>query len=200
MKKEPWKWLVIPVVVALLFRRDKAKATTTTTRPPPTPGPEPRPKVKSAFPVKGGKLSDKPIHQFGFQRTPTHKHHGVDIFGREGTPVVAPIGGTIVHVNREYRKHWGGYGRAIVERVQLGGQTAYVMFAHLASIQVQEGDRVVAGQQLGTVGRTAFTDADPTKLFDESNAHLHIELSMRKYPMEKEGPRIDPTPYLKRLE
>jgi len=183
-----WNWWPVLGVGALLWtQRAHAKVATTVAR---------HAGKLAVFPVEGGKMPTGPKAQYGYQRTPTHKHHGVDLFAPKGTAVLAPFAGEVVHVNRKYQRQWGGFGRAVVLRVIFRGATFYVMFAHLASIGVDVGDKLEAGQQLGKVGLSKFTDADPTALFRSSNAHLHFELARKPYPMAKEAQRVDPTALL----
>lgn len=184
----PW-WPLVPLAVLLWAKGStaKAKATRKATR---------HAGRLAVFPVDGGKLSTKPVHGYHYQRTPTHRHQGVDIFRPEGTPVLALMAGTVTHATQAWRKGFGGYGRVVVLRVPFRGSVYFVLYAHLASVDVKPGEEVDAGTQLGTVGRSKFTNADRTAMFATSNAHLHFELAQHRYPMAPEAARVDPTALL----
>ncbi len=185
----PW-WPLVPLAVLLWAKGSTAKAAAirTATR---------HAGRLAVFPVKGGKLSTRPVASYLYQRTPTHRHQGVDIFRPEGTPVLALMAGKVEHATNAWRKGFGGYGRVVVLRVPFRGAVYHVLYAHLASVDVKPGDEVDAGTQLGTVGRSKFTDADKTASFATSNAHLHFELARNRYPMAPEAARVDPTELLK---
>ena len=97
-------------------------------------------------------------------------HRGVDL-GGTNTTVVAPAPGTVVEVSTRV-----GYGNVVV--IDHGGRLATV-YAHLASAAVTEGQTVVAGQTIATMGHTGFATA----------THLHYEIRV-------EGEPIDPEPLL----
>jgi hypothetical protein len=108
-------------------------------------------------------------------------HRGIDFASEYGEPVRAVAAGTVsfAGVDWERRAHiplepWGA--RLVHER-HMGPRGIFVeihhgngvvsLYAHLASYDVSLGDRVEAGQLLGTVGRTGVRDSGP---------HLHFGL------------------------
>ncbi len=121
-------------------------------------------------PVAGAPVTEK----YGPRIHPIYKlsqfHRGVDLGGRN-TTVVASAPGTVVEVSSRV-----GYGNVVV--IDHGGRLATV-YAHLASAAVTEGQTVVAGQTIATMGHTGFATA----------AHLHYEIRV-------EGETIDPEPFL----
>jgi septal ring factor EnvC (AmiA/AmiB activator) len=70
--------------------------------------------------------------------------NGVEIAAAQDTPVEAVYEGTVV-----FADHFKGYGLMIV--LDHGGKH-HTLYAHLADASVQLGDRVSAGQRIGTVG------------------------------------------------
>jgi len=127
-----------------------------------------------AFPVVGhGMRSIQSV--FGVARDGGRReHHGVDIFARRGTPVIASVPG---RVNR-------------VELTNLGGKVVWVRdeklrrnlyYAHLDSQLVSDGDWVEVGDTVGLVGNTGNARTTPP--------HLHFGIYSR-------GP-TDPDPYLR---
>ncbi|MGI6151297.1 MAG: peptidoglycan DD-metalloendopeptidase family protein [Christensenellales bacterium] len=87
-------------------------------------------------------------------------HYGVDIFDKRGSSIVASESGTVT----SYTGTRSGYG-LIVEISHGNGYTT--RYAHLESILVSVGDRVVRGQLIGTMGDSGTTDSEP---------HCHFEI------------------------
>ena len=73
------------------------------------------------------------------------RHDGIDIFAPRGTPVIAAEAGRITRVGDTPR---GG------KNVWVRGDQRSFYYAHLDSIAVSTGDRVMRGVVLGTVGNT----------------------------------------------
>lgn len=86
---------------------------------------------------------------FGFRRDPftgeTSYHDGVDLAAPTGTPVFAPLDGTVV-----YAKNMRGFGKTIM--IEHGGYIT--LYGHLSMIQVKQGERVTKGDLIGNVGST----------------------------------------------
>jgi septal ring factor EnvC (AmiA/AmiB activator) len=72
--------------------------------------------------------------------------NGVDIEAVEGRDVMAVYAGHVV-----YTGWFKGYGNLIILD---HGNEYYTLYAHIAEIQVKEGDDVRQGQRIGTVGDT----------------------------------------------
>jgi hypothetical protein len=101
-------------------------------------------------------------------------HHGVDIFARRGTPVVAAAGGIVTSVGSNT------LGGNVVWVVRpLRGERHY--YAHLDEQLVAAGTRVATGDVVGTVGNTGNARGGPP--------HLHFGIYGTPGP-------IDPLPYL----
>lgn len=100
-------------------------------------------------------------------------HNGVDLRAVSGTPVRAAGPGVVTR--SEYA---GAYGNLVV--VSHGEQTE-TRYAHLSGILVREGDAVLRGGTLGTVGSTGLS----------TGPHLHFELRVAGSP-------VDPAPWLPR--
>lgn len=141
---------------------------------PPAASPTGRFPIDGPYRILGGD------GRFGSAR-PGHTHQGQDIVAAEGTPVVAPVSGTIAY--RSYQR--GGAGYYLVLHATSGRD--YV-FMHLrkGSIEVLPGDPVSPGRLLGEVGHTG----------DASGPHLHFEVWIGGW-QEKGGEPIDPLPSLR---
>jgi murein DD-endopeptidase MepM/ murein hydrolase activator NlpD len=131
------------------------------------------------FPVLGRHSLGGEDARFGARR-PGHRHQGQDITADEGTPVVAPRGGTITW--RAYQRKGAGY-YLVLQAVM---EPYNYVFMHLqrGSLQARVGDRVRTGQVLGAVGSTGSS----------SGPHLHFEIWRGRW--YKGGEPVDPLPYL----
>lgn len=129
-----------------------------------------------AFPVEGHGM--RAIQStFGMPRDAGRRsHHGVDIFARRGTPVLATSDGTVNRVNTT-----GLGGKVVWLRDPV--RNANIYYAHLDSQYVREGDRVQRGDTLGFVGNSGNARSTPP--------HLHFGVYRRG-----EGP-VDPAPFLR---
>jgi murein DD-endopeptidase MepM/ murein hydrolase activator NlpD len=89
-------------------------------------------------------------------------HTGIDIYAAKGTEIKAAAGGT-VKMAAKHPEGFSGYGWIVIVDHGDGISTWY---AHCDSFAVKEGDKVKAGDVLGTVGTTGRA----------YGAHLHFEL------------------------
>ena len=129
-----------------------------------------------AFPVSGGGPGSVRSF-FGDPRDGGRRdHHGIDIFARRGTPVIAATSGVV----RSVRTTPIG-GRVVWLRDETRGQTLY--YAHLEEQWVRRGDRVEPGDTLGLVGNSGNARTTPP--------HLHFGIYRRGF-----GP-MDPMPFVR---
>lgn len=129
-----------------------------------------------AFPVSGRRESDIGS-RFGAARDGGRRqHHGVDIFAPRGTPVLAASPGTVSRVGDT------NLGGLIVWVQDDFGNRLY--YAHLDAQHVRPGQRLVAGDTIGTVGNTGNARTTPP--------HLHFGVYRRG-----EGP-LDPWWFISR--
>jgi murein DD-endopeptidase MepM/ murein hydrolase activator NlpD len=112
-------------------------------------------------------------------------HTGFDFSAPIGTPIYAPTAGVVVHAGSG-GKAAGWAGNYVVIKHADGTQTLY---AHMSSISVQSGTRVIGGTRLGQVGQTG-------RAF---GPHLHFEV----YPAGAEPgdvySAVNPQPWLNKL-
>lgn len=137
-----------------------------------------------AWPTPGNRdinEADKPREgrgEFGTPRSGGRRHGGIDIQGDVGDPVVAVAAGTVV-----VKPNNDAAGNTVHVRHDDGTLTKYF---HLDEFSVRNGQRVEAGQQIGTMGRTGNTPA-------QGDTHLHFE-------MWRDGRQVDPLPHLQGAE
>jgi murein DD-endopeptidase MepM/ murein hydrolase activator NlpD len=128
------------------------------------------------FPVQGGRFRDIGSW-FGDPRDGGRReHHGVDIFARRHSPVVAPSDAEVSRV-----REGGVGGRTVWLRDEKRGFSMY--FAHLQEQKVSARDRVKKGQVIGTVGNTGNARTTPP--------HLHFAIYYGR-----SGP-VDPVDFLR---
>jgi murein DD-endopeptidase MepM/ murein hydrolase activator NlpD len=137
----------------------------------------------AVFPVVGAHNFGSPENVFGAPRG-GYVHQGQDVLTAEGTPVVAPLAGTILTTS--YQE--GGAGYYAVEETPIGFD---LMFAHCqaSSLAVGAGQAVAAGQSLCRAGQTG----------DATAPHLHFEMWVGGWQAASGHP-IDPLPYLQAWE
>ncbi len=116
---------------------------------------------------------------YGSRYDDTDFHTGLDIgdYSQEiyGEPVVAAADGTVAMVSEDWTPG-RGYGMYLVIEHENGFATLY---GHLSAIDVEEGDTVKAGEQIGQIGATGFA----------TGPHLHFEVRVN-------GQHTDPAEYL----
>jgi murein DD-endopeptidase MepM/ murein hydrolase activator NlpD len=120
---------------------------------------------------------------------------GVDLDGPRGRPIVAVAAGRVVRVERHELGLDGKSGRYVRIAHDDGTLTAYMHMDDVAD-GLEVGDRVDAGQYLGTLGATATYSAP---------AHLHFSLEIPLHATvsavsgdSTETRYIDPAPFLVR--
>ncbi len=132
---------------------------------------------KATQPWEGG--------QYGFVRDPrniggttvyTRHHEGIDIkplrrdpAGNPLDPILAAAAGTVVYASRA--PGGSNYGRYVVLEHVADGAKYYTLYAHLASVTVDDGERVAQGQQLGIMGYSGSG-------LDRTRAHVHFEFAL----------------------
>ena len=146
-------------------------------RPPPYPIPlaiRPTDHFYFARPVPSGEVNwPNPRYRYGSTAFGEETiHTGVDLGAARDTPVLAAGAGEVIWVG--YGLYRGvfdlkdPYGLAVAIRHDFGHeqQPLYTIYAHLSSTVVWPGQRLAAGEQIGTVGDTGHA----------SGPHLHFEI------------------------
>jgi murein DD-endopeptidase MepM/ murein hydrolase activator NlpD len=158
--------------------------------PSTTPYPTPTPCAVAACSYSGAFLFTRPIappgrdnvdfsYRFGStQQQRREPHHGVEFLNQQGTPILAAANGVVV-VAGDDRKTWYGpysyfYGNLVIiqhsppQALAFIPQPVYTLYGHLSKINVQVGQTVKAGQEIGQVGMTGIA----------TGSHLHFEVRL----------------------
>jgi murein DD-endopeptidase MepM/ murein hydrolase activator NlpD len=98
-------------------------------------------------------------------------HEGIDLSNAVGTPIIAPAGGLVVQVGREY-----GYGKVLAIKHGYGILTHY---GHLHRIHVKIGQKIDRGDLIAEIGNTGRS----------TGPHLHYEVRVNAVP-------VDPRKYI----
>ena len=107
---------------------------------------------------RSGGFGDRRRYRYADGSDALSIHHGVDFAAPAGTPVQAAGGGTVVMARPRIVT-----GHTVVIEHLPG---VYSLYYHLAHLLVEEGQRVSAGEALGTVGSTGLA----------TGPHLHWEV------------------------
>lgn len=113
-----------------------------------------------------------PLEQYVVSQRAKNGHIGIDLAAEEGEPVRATADGVV-----EQRGEDRQYGRFLLLKHGQGYESYY---GHLKDWNVEQGDTVQVGKEIGLVGTTGQSTAP----------HLHFEI-------RKDGQRIDPAKVLK---
>jgi len=107
---------------------------------------------------------------FGFNR----KHLGNDLMGLQGTPIVAVEGGVVEALG------WNRYGGWRIG-IRSFDSKRYYYYAHLQKDKpfapgLQKGDIVQAGELIGFMGRTGYSDKENVNNIEKVHLHFGMQL------------------------
>ncbi len=107
----------------------------------------------------------RPLQSRQDDRFEKGNHEGIDIISQKGTPVLAAASGVVI--SSFYRPLFGN--RIVIDHGKdNNGMFILSRYVHLDRMLLQKGDRVVRGQQIGTMGSTG--------LLAGGFPHLHFEI------------------------
>lgn len=130
------------------------------------------------FPVGGPHWTRGAIGEFGAPRSGGRTHEGFDVVASCRTPLVAVATGRVLRAGYDPVL----YGNYLLLH-GLGEQRSYFYAHMIRPAAVDRGDRVWAGERIGSVGKTGNART--------VGCHLHFEIHVHGRP-------IDPQPTLER--
>lgn len=105
-------------------------------------------------------------------------HQGIDYGCPVGTAVYSPVSGTVVKEGRAWGRAFGSH--QVVIRFRKGLRYYYVGLMHMKAERITVGQKVKAGQRVGTSGADG----------NVSGPHLHMEVQPLAY--WQAGKSVDP--------
>jgi murein DD-endopeptidase MepM/ murein hydrolase activator NlpD len=138
------------------------------------------PTPAGVFPIAGAYSFGGADARFGAVRE-GHVHQGQDIAAAAGTPIVAPLAGTVSW--RAYQANGAGH---YVVLHGVDGRDYVFMHMQSGSVVVVKGQAVAAGQRIGAVGSSGHADGP----------HLHFEIWVDGWWATQASRSIDPLPDL----
>ena len=108
-------------------------------------------------------------HHFDSTEEPRRLHLGIDIWGKAGTPIFAPLGG-YVH-SFAFNDNYGDYGATIILHHQLDGVSFNTLYGHLSLRDLnglQEGHYISRGVEFAHFGEPKENGHWPP--------HLHFQI------------------------
>jgi hypothetical protein len=131
---------------------------------------------QSPIALPGNQLYEPSYPYGGTQDGTREAHHGVEFINPSGTPVLAAGDGTVIVAGNDVNALYGlmlfFYGNLVVIQHDIPGQPlpVYTLYAHLSRVDVQPGQIVTTGEQIGLVGRSGKA----------IGSHLHFEVRVGK--------------------
>jgi len=122
---------------------------------------DPPPGFRMQPPVAGPQSASFGLRRF-FNGQARGAHNGMDIAAPTGTPVLAPMAGTVIDTGDYFfsgQGVWLDHGAGLLS-----------FFCHLSAIDVQVGEVLALGQRLGAVGATGRV----------TGPHLHWSISLNR--------------------
>ncbi len=113
----------------------------------------------------------------------SHNHEGIDIIGKRGTPIIAAASGVVL--SSFYRPLFGH--RILIDHGNdKNGYFILSRYVHLDTRLVKKGDKVMRGQQIGTLGSTGLLAGGFPHLHFEIRTGVNPDLSASK-PLNPHG-------------
>lgn len=104
-------------------------------------------------------------------------HPGIDIANAIGTPIKAPVTGSVVSAVGDKVQGDASYGNKVMIK---DGKGSFHNFGHLNDVMVKPGQQIQQGQQLGTMGNTGAAYS-PSGGGDGSHLDYRIVNAYGKY-------------------
>jgi murein DD-endopeptidase MepM/ murein hydrolase activator NlpD len=131
--------------------------------------------------------NQKSYYETSFNNSLHGGHNGADLQVKHDDPASSPIraclGGTVTH--KQMIETGYGHHAYITSQVEGVGQVT-LLYGHMTHVTVSEGDRVQAGEPIGTAGSTGAS----------TGPHLHLSLKIAGLKLPTNVDYLNPRPYL----
>jgi murein DD-endopeptidase MepM/ murein hydrolase activator NlpD len=147
----------------------------TWTPPPPNPSVWVEDHYRLYRPISDGGVNwaDRTYPYGGTSGGRLQVHHGIDLANPLGTPVLAAADGTVAYAGSDLTNQFGPqtnyYGNLVVIQhnfMSPEGLPVFTLYGHLDRVEVENGQQVARGREIGKVGGTGVA----------FGAHLHFEV------------------------
>jgi murein DD-endopeptidase MepM/ murein hydrolase activator NlpD len=166
-----------PQAIASATPGDSANGTSAPTWTPPPP--DPAFQIADHFylrrPIADGGTNwvDRTYPYGGTSGGRLQVHHGVEFVNPRGTPILAAADGVVIHAGDDLSTLFGPqpnyYGNLVVIQHNFTspeGQPVFTLYGHMDRVDIQVGQTVQQGDQIGNVGGTGIAQGP----------HLHFEV------------------------
>jgi murein DD-endopeptidase MepM/ murein hydrolase activator NlpD len=129
----------------------------------------------SPIPADKNQIADVAYRYGSTQMGEREAHLGIELVNASGTPVLAAANGEVIVAGNDdetrYHPYIQFYGNLVILKHEFSelGFPMYTLYAHLSRIDVEVGQIVTAGQQIGLVGASGAA----------IGSHLHFEVRLR---------------------
>jgi peptidoglycan LD-endopeptidase LytH len=114
---------------------------------------------------------------------PRRLHLGIDIWGKAGTPIYAPLEGTVHSFS--FNDYYGDYGATLILQHDLDGLIFHTLYGHLSLASIndkKEGEDVMKGDWIAAFGEPAENGHWPP--------HLHFQVIFDMQGMKGDFPGV----------
>ncbi|HVU10730.1 MAG TPA: peptidoglycan DD-metalloendopeptidase family protein [Phototrophicaceae bacterium] len=125
------------------------------------------------IPLRGPYTLNRVYPYGGTDNNQLQVHHGVDLVNPLGTPIHAAADGTVFYAGNDFNILFGAfnnyYGNLVVIQhnfTTTDGQPIYTLYGHMSQVEVQAGQIVHDGDEIGLVGATGIA----------LGPHVHFEV------------------------
>ncbi len=133
--------------------------------------------------------TSSPLERFAYGQGKNHPD-AIDLFIKEGTPVKAMRTGMAVAAERTWKKEdpfsvasLKGGNSVIIYNM---ADKAFYRYCHLENVFINQGEKIIAGTKIGTVGHSGLNASKPGH-----GEHLHFEINQYERESKKVRPLLE---------
>jgi murein DD-endopeptidase MepM/ murein hydrolase activator NlpD len=127
--------------------------------------------------LRMGPQQNAPMRTLPTRNRSTPTRSAADVSVKSGTPVLSPVSGTVVGVDRYAL--YGKYPDLRIQIVPAGDRSKLVTVLHVTGATVRVGDRVASGETVIAERATKFPFRSQIDRFAGDHPHVHVEIRNR---------------------